>query len=238
MSEPTVAGEVAANQSSVAVELAEGVAIVRMSAGENRFNPGNLDAIEAALDEVEVSEGPGTPLVVTGEGKFFSNGLDLDWMSRAPQGEPERVLDRVHALFARVLAFPALTVAAINGHAFAAGGMLALAFDQRVMRADRGYFCLPEADLGLPFSPGMSALIASKLTPATANEAMVTGRRFGGGDAEAAGIVDAAVAEDDVLDRAVERAAAGAGRQAAVVAAIKRELYGTALAALDPDRGE
>jgi enoyl-CoA hydratase/carnithine racemase len=220
---------------NVAVERIGEVAVVRMSAGENRFNPGNLDAIEAALDEVEVADGAGTPLVVTGEGKFFSNGLDLDWMSQAPEGEPENVLERVHALFARLLAFPALTVAAVNGHAFAAGGMLALAFDQRVMRADRGFFCLPEADLGLPFSPGMSALISAKLTPAAANEAMVTGRRFGGGDAEAVGIVDAVAAEADVVERAVERAAAGAGRQAAVVAAIKRELYGPALAALDPD---
>lgn len=224
-----------ATTTNVAVERIGEVAVVRMSAGENRFNPGNLDAIEAALDEVEVSDGAGTPLVVTGEGKFFSNGLDLDWMSQAPEGEPEKVLERVHALFARVLAFPALTVAAVNGHAFAAGGMLALAFDQRVMRADRGFFCLPEADLGLPFSPGMSALISEKLTPAAANEAMVTGRRFGGGDAEAVGIVDAVASEADVVDRAVERAAAGAGRQAAVVAAIKRELYGPALAALGPD---
>jgi enoyl-CoA hydratase/carnithine racemase len=219
------------------VERSNGVALVRLRAGENRFNPGNLDAFEAALDEVEVSEGDGTPLVLTGEGKFFSNGLDLDWMSSAPQGEPEKVLDRVHALFARVLAFPALTVAAINGHAFAAGGMLALAFDQRVMRADRGFFCLPEADLGIPFTPGMSALISSKLTPATANEAMVTGRRYGGTDAERVGIVDDAVPEEEVVDRAVARAAAGAGKQAVVIAAIKRELYGSTLAALGAEPG-
>ena len=217
---------------AVAVERVGEVAVIRMGAGENRFNPANLDAIEASLDEVEVADGPGTPLVLTGEGKFFSNGLDLEWMSHASKGEPERVLERVHALLGRVLAFPALTLAAINGHAFAAGAMLALACDQRVMRVDRGFFCLPEADLGLPFSPGMSALIASKLAPAAASEAMVTGRRFGGGDAERAGIVDAAVPEDEVLDRAVERAAAGTGKQAAVITAIKRELYGRALAAL------
>jgi Delta3-Delta2-enoyl-CoA isomerase len=217
---------------AVAVERVGEVLLLRMRAGENRFNPGNLDAIEAALDELEPSEGSTAPLVLTGEGKFFSNGLDLDWMSGAPAGEPERVVERVHALFARLLAYPSLTVAAINGHAFAAGAMLALACDLRVMRDDRGFFCLPEADIGIPFTPGMSALIAAKLTPATANEAMVTGRRYGGSDAAEAGIVTRAVAEDRVLDEAVEAAAAGAGKPAAVTGAIKRELYASPLAAL------
>ncbi len=131
----------------VGVERSGEVAIVRLQAGENRFNPENLDALAAALDEIENAEGGPSPLVLTGEGKFFSNGLDLEWMSAAPSGEPERVLARVHALLARMLSFPSFTVAAINGHAFAAGGMLALACDQRVMRADRGFFCLPEVDL-------------------------------------------------------------------------------------------
>jgi hypothetical protein len=54
------------------------------------------------------------------------------------------------------------------------------AHDFRVMRADGGYWCLPEADIDLPFTPGMSALIQGRLTPRTAHEAMLTARRFGG----------------------------------------------------------
>jgi enoyl-CoA hydratase/carnithine racemase len=60
----------------VAVERSGEVTVIRMSAGENRFNPENLDALEAAFDEVEKSDGGRSPLVFTGEGKFFSNGLD------------------------------------------------------------------------------------------------------------------------------------------------------------------
>ena len=213
----------------IGVERSGEVAVLHMRAGENRFNPENLDLLEAALDEVEGTDGGPAPLVLTGEGKFFSNGLDLEWMSSAPEGEPQRVLERVHAIYARVLAFPSFTVAAINGHAFAAGGMLALACDQRVMRADRGFFCLPEVDLGIPFSDGMSALIQAKLPVRTAQEAMLTGRRYGGPEAEAAGIVDEAAPEDEVLDRALARASALAGRSPVAMAAIKAGIYERAL---------
>ena len=105
----------------------------------------------------------------------------------------------MHHLFERVLALPVPSVAAIQGHAFAGGGMLALAHDFRVMRADRGFFCLPEVDINIPFSRGMSGLIQGRLSKKTAHEAMTTGKRYGGGDALPAGIVDAIANEDDVL---------------------------------------
>ena len=79
------------------------------------------------------------------------------------------------------------TIAALQGHTFAAGALLALANDVRIMREDRGFFCLPEVDISIPFAPGMSALIQSKLSPDTAQEAMLTGRRYGGVDALEAG---------------------------------------------------
>jgi enoyl-CoA hydratase/carnithine racemase len=71
----------------------------------------------------------------------------------------------------------------------------------------------------------MSALIRARLSTRTAREAMLTGRRYGGGDAVAAGIVDEAVPEEAVIARAVERAEALSGKDRAVVAAIKSEMY-------------
>ena len=208
------------------------VFVLRMTEGENRFNPAFLSAVNRALDEVEKSEGPAA-LVTTGEAKFYSNGLDLAWLSGEDQDAVAAFIGSVHALFARVLAFPTVTVAAVNGHAFAGGGMLALAHDFRVMRTDRGYFCLPEVDIRLPLSPGMAALIAGRLPKQTAHEAIVTGRRYGGGEAAAAGIVDEAVAEAEVLPRAVARAAASAGKDRSTLAALKRGLYAEALAVLE-----
>ena len=190
-----------------------------------------IAAIGEALDALEASEGPGA-LVMTGDGKFFSNGLDLEWMDSVPACQSEETLRSVHGLFARLLAFPTPTVAAINGHAFAAGAMLALACDQRVMRVDRGFICVPEVDIGLPFTPGMTGLLKAQLSPATAREAMFTGRRYGGDDALLAGIVDAAVAEGQVVAAASERAAANASKPRTTLATIKRGFYADVLATL------
>jgi len=218
------------------VERVGHVTVLRMSDGENRFNPDSLDAIGDALDELERGAGPGA-LVLTGDGKFFSNGLDLEWMASAPPGGAEQVLQRVHALLARVLLFPTATVAAVNGHVFAAGAMLAVACDLRVMREDRGYFCLPEVDLGLPFTPGMTALLKERLPAATAHEAMLTARRYGAPEALAAGIIELAVPAEDVLETAIERAAALAEKPRATVAAIKTGLYAHVVSALEASHG-
>ena len=86
------------------------VFVLTVGDDENRFHPDRLTAINAALDEVEAADGP-KAVVTTGVGKFYSNGLDLDFMASNPDAS-EANLAEVHSLLARVLAFPAPIVAA------------------------------------------------------------------------------------------------------------------------------
>ncbi|WP_025272335.1 enoyl-CoA hydratase-related protein [Haloglycomyces albus] len=206
------------------------VYVLNIGEGENRFHPDWIAEVNDHLDTVENASGP-RALVTTATGKFFSNGLDLEWLAEHPEQWNDYVVS-VHRLFARYLTLPMTTVAALQGHTFAAGAMLSLAHDFRVMRADRGFWCLPEADINIPFTPGMSALIQARLTPQTAQAAMVTARRFGGEDAEKAGIVDHAVAEEDVVPVALELAGAQIERHGDVVATIKNCMFASAIAAL------
>ena len=207
----------------------DGMYVLELGASENRMNPGWLDGLLAKLDEVEAD--PGAPLLLHGGGKFFSNGLDIDWLVAHPE-DRAGFLTRVHALLARLLVFPAFTVAAIQGHAFAAGAMLALACDARVMRSDRGFMCLPEVDLNLVFTPGMAALIQSKTVPSVAHEAMVTGRRYTAPEALAAGLVDEVVPEEAVVERALARARAVGPKTPTTLSGIKGVMYAGALARL------
>ena len=206
------------------------VYVLNLGDSENRFHPDWLVEVQGHLDEVTAADGP-RALVTTATGKFFSNGLDLDWLGQHAS-ELKGYVISVHRLFERVLAMPVPTVAAIQGHAFAGGGMLSLAHDFRVMRADRGYFCLPEVDINIPFSRGMSALIQGRLSKKTAHEAMTTGRRYGGEDALAADIVERIAHEDDVLPTALEIARPLAGKAGSTLGIIKSRMYPDALAAL------
>jgi enoyl-CoA hydratase/carnithine racemase len=199
------------------------VFILMLDDEENRLSPTNLDAIGDALHEVEAAEGP-RALVTAGTGKFFSNGLDLDHLGANPN-DLGPYLFRVHTLFARLLTLPCATVVGQNGHTFAAGAMLAICHDHRVMREDRGYWCLPEVDLGMPFTDGMNALIPARVPPMTAHEAMVTGRRYSGAEALAAGIVNELAPEDQVLPRAIEVAQSLAPKAGANLAGIRSHLH-------------
>ena len=206
------------------------VQILHLDETENRFTPDWIDEFVGLLDQVEAMPHP-ISLVVVGAGKFWSNGLDLEWMTANPS-ETGRVVDAVHVMYSRVLASPIPSVAALQGHAFAAGAMLALAFDARVMREDRGFFCLPEVDIEIPFTRGMAALVQAKLAPPAAHQAMAFGRRFGGADALAAGIVDAVASESDLLARAVAYATEITGKDRITFTTIKSTMYAPVLSAL------
>jgi enoyl-CoA hydratase/carnithine racemase len=205
-------------------ERDDGVVLVRWRDGENRYHPASVARWHEVLDDLEGRDGP-LALVVTGEGKFFSNGLDLDGFATDPSSAGI-VVDGVHRLFGRMAVFPAYTVAALNGHVFAGGAMLACTFDARVMRADRGYWCLPEVDLGVPVTPEMFATVTARLSTAAAADALVTGRRYTAAEAQALGIVEQVAAEDEVVARALEMAAPMAAKNRTIIAAHKWQLFG------------
>jgi enoyl-CoA hydratase/carnithine racemase len=184
-----------------------------------------------ALDQVEAAPDP-LALVTIGTGKYYSNGLDLDVMTA---GTPELRRDIVlglQALFGRLLSFPCVTVAALNGHTFAGGALIALAHDYRVMRDDRGYFCLPEVDIGLPFTPPMLQLIGARLSSRVAHEAMITGKRYTAEQALAAEIVSQRCPEDQVLPSALALAKSLAGKERRTLSMIKEGLYAEVLASI------
>jgi Delta3-Delta2-enoyl-CoA isomerase len=208
------------------------VFILRFDVPENRFRPDNLAAWNAALDQVEQAGNPAA-LVTTGTGKFYSNGLDLEWLfASASEAERKHYIPDMLALMARVLTFPAITVAALNGHAFGAGAQLSLAHDYRVMRTERGFWCMPEIDMKAPLHPGMTALIQARVPKQTAHELIVTGTRYGAEAALAKRIVDQAVPEHELLPRAIELAAGLAAKADPAMRLLKTGMYPRALEAL------
>jgi enoyl-CoA hydratase/carnithine racemase len=200
------------------------VAVLTWNEGENRINLDSLARLNELLDELETIEGP-LAIVLTGTGKFFCNGLDLGRFA----DKREEFVATLHLLeqtIGRLLVFPAYTVAAINGHAFAGGALISCAFDYRVMREDRGYWCMNEAEIGLALDERLWSILTNRLPRATATIAATTARRFSGPDAKHFGIVEAVAGESDVLAHALAVAESMASLDRATLGLHKRLAHG------------
>lgn len=160
----------------------DSVAVVALDSGENRFNPDFLNAFLKVLDDIEDHTDARTLVVHSTHEKIFSNGIDLEWLVPVIQKGDIPVAKEffflLNKMLLRLVTYPAITLAAVTGHAFAGGAILACAFDFRLMRSDRGFLCLPEVDLGIPFLPGMNAILAKAIPRHKLEEMQYTGCRL------------------------------------------------------------
>lgn len=172
--------------------------------GEHRLNPPLLSALNKALDAALANEAVAC-VVVTGEGRFFSNGMDLQWIAQH-QSSADDLQHEAELLLARLLTLPVPTVAQINGHFCAAGAMLGLAFDVRVMSSERGLFFVPGIDLGLVYSPGMTSLMKAKTPVHMHSEMIVFGQKYSAKDLERERVVALACSLADLPSVALRHA--------------------------------
>ncbi|OZD77213.1 MULTISPECIES: enoyl-CoA hydratase-related protein [Nocardiaceae] len=190
---------------------------------ENRISPNWVAEINTLLDEVQAGSGSAA-LVTTATGKYFSTGVDLSWGAENLD-QINRFIGTVQEMLVRFLTLPMQTVAAMQGHTFGGAAFFAMAHDYRIMRSDRGFLCFPGVNIGATYSPGTVDMVRAKMAPNAFHEALTTGRRYGGDDAMALGLVHDVSAADSLLDTAVARAGELAGTRGDVLGEIKRTMY-------------
>jgi enoyl-CoA hydratase/carnithine racemase len=213
------------------IEAIDGVRVLRLGDGLNAFDAAFVTELDESLASIE-ADTDATTLVTTAGGKHFSNGFDLEFLGSLELDALMAFMNQTSAALARILVFPIPTVAAMNGHAFGIGALLALAHDQRVQSTERGWFCLPEVDLRMRFNPFQLALVTGKLSRPTAQEAVLIGGRYDGVASLAAGIVDAATTPDKLVEVATALAAPRTGKDRAIVSTLKGDLFARILATL------
>jgi len=216
--------------------LDEKVAIVTLNNGENRFNPDFIRAYLDVMDKIENETQALTMLVRSSHDKIFTNGLDLDWLLPVIQKKDVKAAKdffySLNVLYKRTLMSPMLTVAAINGHAFAGGAIYSCAFDFRFMRSDRGFFCVPEVDLGIPFLPGMLALLNRAIPRQKFEELQFTGKRLTATECAENNIVTKACHINDLMNETLAFAKS-LNKRRAVILEMKKRMHGNILHALD-----
>jgi enoyl-CoA hydratase/carnithine racemase len=211
------------------------VYVLQMTDADNRMHDDFVAEFTGHLDALAATDGPAA-LVTTGHDRYYSNGLDLDWLLGRQPEDATLFFRELFALFARLLTLPMVTVAAVNGHAFGGGALLSLVHDRRVMRGDRGWWCMPEAEHGWSLEPGMVAILRARLAPRTAHEVIALATRYPAAAALEAGIVDEDAPADAVVERSVAWAAGHAAKRNPALAMLKSELYRDALDILTTDR--
>ena len=137
----------------------ETVAIVTMNNGENRHNPLWTKRMLGVFDEITADKEIKALVLAANDEKFWNLGIDTDWMTGLLEKNDIKTLSdwfyENNKVFRFLLMCPFPAIAAITGHAFGNGIMLAGACDFRFMRSDKGFLCLPEIDLGIQLTPAM-----------------------------------------------------------------------------------
>lgn len=155
---------------------------------EHRFSPLLCSQIRQHLAFAAASDA--RALVTTNDGKFFSNGLDLEWTKQEPETRVPFVLRELERLVLDLLKLNMPTYAAICGHAAAGGLLFAMAHDHRMMRKDRGFLYSSAVDINFVLPPGSVALMRAKVTPKVFKDMVLQGVKYTGIMAHEAGIID------------------------------------------------
>jgi len=210
-------------------ELTGAVATITMDDGKvNCLSPAMLHDLGLALDRAASDE---AIVVLTGRPGQFSAGFDLAVLR--PGGEPAHRMFRAgFELAERLLSCPRPVVVACSGHAVGMGAFLLLAADLRIGAEGPFRITAPEVAIGLTMPQAALVLCRDRLTPAAFNRAMVAAEVYSPATAVAAGFLDRAVPEPDLMTAARDAADALGRLDLAAHAATKARARRDLLAAL------
>jgi enoyl-CoA hydratase len=207
------------------------VALLRMNAGKaNAINPRFLELLGGLLDAL--SAAPPAALVLTGDGRAFSAGLDLPALVDFGTEALTDFIQRFSDTMLRVFTLPWPVVAAVNGHAVAGGCVLALQADQRVMAAGEGRIGLNEVRLGIGLPVAVVETLRCQLPASSLFRVAAEGALFLPEEALRLGLVHEVAEPGRLLERALERARELAALPPVGFAQVKASLRRPALASI------
>jgi methylglutaconyl-CoA hydratase len=191
-----------------------------------------IDDLLAALDEV--AESSAQVLILTGAGKAFCSGMDLENLKALVGRSPEQNVkdsEIMARLFRSLYDFPRPTIAAVNGAAVAGGcGLATLCdFTLAVPEAKFGY-----TEVRIGFVPAIvSTFLLRQVGEKHARDLLLTGRIIGAEDARRIGLINEIVPAESLIERARELGSQLMENSPASLVCTKRLLSENARAELD-----
>ncbi len=220
------------------LELYDKVALVTMGEGDNKLNIGMVASLLEMLEKIEKETDALTLVVRSGHSHIWTNGFDIDWilasLEKGERAVVKQFLVMDLELRRRLLTYPLITIAALNGHTFGGGAVFSCCFDFRFMRSDRGFFCIPVIDRQYPILPGTRELLRSVFHPDVVKDLILTGRRLTGLECVSSHVVSAAFGNEEMMDR-VMSFAGGLNKSRSIVGEMKKVLNGPVVELIDKD---
>ena len=192
--------------SLVLQERVDGIAILRLNRPE-RLNvlSEELCALLSGMLQQLCGEDSLRALILTGEGKAFSAGTDLNELSGSNEGEAVKISERGQQLCDSIEQFPVPVIAAVNGIAAGGGCELALACHLRIASSTAS-FSLPETKLGLIPAYGATQRLPREIGAGRAYEIMLTGRTLVANEADELGLVNRVVDTPNLISESLSLA--------------------------------
>jgi len=189
----------------IEVKTNAGIAVMTLMHGKaNAFDIEYCEALTARFMELRKSDAKA--VVITGQGKIFSAGVDLKRLSEGGADYIRKFLPALHKLYDAVFYHPKPVVAAINGHAIAGGCVLACCADRRIMARESGRIGVTELLVGVPFPALAFEIVRFAVPPRYLPELTLSGATYTSDAALQRGWVDEVVEPGDLIMDAVEAA--------------------------------
>jgi enoyl-CoA hydratase/carnithine racemase len=210
--------------------------LLRMCNGENSFSDIFVRNLQAALDFILAHSAKfklPTVLITTGTDKFYSTGLDISFLVK--EKDPLEFMNTLYyPLLQKFLKLAMPTIAAINGHAYAGGLVLAMSHDFRIMRNDRGFLCMNEVILPSQIPAGMMSVLKSKIgNKNMLRDIVLTAKKFSAKEAMENGLIDGVAENSELLEKAMEMATELVKFNSSTYVKIKREMNKEPIESLD-----
>jgi enoyl-CoA hydratase len=189
----------------IEVKMVDGIAVVVLQHGKvNALDLEFCEAIAARFNELRGSAAKA--VVLTGQGKAFSAGVDLKRLSEEGTGYIRKFLPALHRLYEAVFFHPKPVIAAVNGHAIAGGAVLACCADHRLMARASGRIGVTELLVGVPFPALAFEIVRFAVPPRYLAEVMLTGATYESDAGLTRGWIDQVVEPPDLMNKAMAAA--------------------------------
>jgi len=207
----------------IKTEIDEGLLTVTMARGKaNALNGAMVDELRLAVEEAGNNESVRGMVLASDRPKFFSGGFDVSEVFQYDRETMTGFFGRFIDLYEAMINLPKPVVAAVSGHAFAGGAVLALATDARVMAEGEFGFALNEINIGLALPPGMIRMAVNAVGTLRARELVLEGKTLKPAEALEIGLASELASAEAVLEQARARALKLAEKPPLTFAAIKR----------------